>query len=49
MIIENIVIVDLHNQTHTTALLFLLNEYAKNPMGGGAELSWFAKLKRSIF
>jgi ribosomal protein S18 acetylase RimI-like enzyme len=37
------VIADLHNQTHADALLFLLNEYARDPMGGGTELSPFAK------
>lgn len=42
-LIEELVVADLYNQTHANALVFLLNEYAKDPMGGGAELSLFAK------
>jgi hypothetical protein len=42
-------IADLHDQTHANALLFLLNEYAKDPMGGSAELSAFAKKNAAIY
>lgn len=40
---ENIVIADLKNTIHTNAVIYLLNEYAKDEMGGGSELSEFAK------
>jgi ribosomal protein S18 acetylase RimI-like enzyme len=40
---ENIEIADLHNQAHADAIIFLLNEYAKDPMGGSAELSRYTK------
>ena len=39
----NIHIADFSNPAHAGAILFLLNEYAKDPMGGGEELSDFAK------
>jgi ribosomal protein S18 acetylase RimI-like enzyme len=42
-IIEEIIIADLNNQRHAEAVLFLLNEYAKDEMGGGEELSDFVK------
>lgn len=34
---------DLNNSQHADAILFLLNEYAKDEMGGRQELSLFAK------
>lgn len=34
---------DLLNSIHADALLYLLNKYALNPMGGGKELSDFTK------
>ncbi|GGY86055.1 N-acetyltransferase [Cellvibrio zantedeschiae] len=34
---------DLHNPQHASALIFLLNEYAKDEMGGGEELKDFVK------
>ena len=40
---ENIIIADLSNPTHAEAVVYLLNEYAKDEMGGGAELTGFAK------
>lgn len=40
---ENIVIADLSNSDHAEAMIYLLNEYAKDEMGGGCELSAFAK------
>lgn len=40
---ENIVVADLNNPTHAEAIVYLLNEYAKDEMGGGSELSDFAK------
>ncbi len=40
---EKIITADLNNQQHADAILFLLNEYAKDEMGGGEELSGFAK------
>lgn len=42
-IIEEIVIADLTNLQHIDAILFLLNEYAKDEMGGGVELAPFVK------
>ncbi len=43
MTMTNIQIADLSNPVHAQAIVYLLNEYAKDPMGGGAELSDFAK------
>ena len=40
---ENILIADLSIQAHADAIVYLLNEYAKDDMGGGAELSGFVK------
>lgn len=40
---ENIVLADLENPTHSAAILFLLNEYSKDEMGGSTELSGFVK------
>jgi GNAT superfamily N-acetyltransferase len=34
---------DFSNPTHASAIVYLLNEYAKDPMGGAAELSEFVK------
>lgn len=34
---------DLHNPQHANALIYLLNEYAKDEMGGGTELTEFVK------
>jgi GNAT superfamily N-acetyltransferase len=34
---------DFSNPVHTQAIVYLLNEYAKDPMGGAAELSEFVK------
>ena len=39
----NIQIADFSNPAHASAVVYLLNEYAKDPMGGGEELSDFAK------
>jgi ribosomal protein S18 acetylase RimI-like enzyme len=39
----NIIQADLANPTHAKALVFLLNEYAKDPMGGGEPLSLFTQ------
>jgi ribosomal protein S18 acetylase RimI-like enzyme len=39
----HIVVADLSIPAHTNAIVYLLNEYAKDEMGGGAELSEFAK------
>ncbi len=41
--VENILIADLSIPAHAEAVVYLLNEYAKDEMGGGAELSAFAK------
>lgn len=41
--VETVVIADLDNPDHAEALIYLLNEYAKDEMGGGAELTAFAK------
>ena len=43
MTMTNIQIADFSNPTHASAVVYLLNEYAKDPMGGGEELSDFAK------
>ena len=40
---EEIVVADLANPLHAEAVLALLNAYAKDEMGGGAELSAFVK------
>jgi GNAT superfamily N-acetyltransferase len=42
-IMENILIADLSLSSHADAVVYLLNEYAKDDMGGGSELSDFAK------
>jgi GNAT superfamily N-acetyltransferase len=34
---------DFSNPAHVSAVVYLLNEYAKDPMGGGEELSDFVK------
>jgi GNAT superfamily N-acetyltransferase len=41
--VEEVVVADLSNPQHAAALIFLLNEYAKDPMGGSTELSDFVK------
>jgi GNAT superfamily N-acetyltransferase len=40
---EEILIADLSIPSHASALVYLLNEYAKDDMGGGAELPEFVK------
>jgi GNAT superfamily N-acetyltransferase len=40
----DIQIADFSNPAHASAVVYLLNEYAKDPMGGGAELSDFVKV-----
>ena len=40
---EDILLADLKNPVHTEAIIFLLNEYAKDEMGGGSGLSEFAR------
>lgn len=40
---ENILIADLSNSLHAEAVIYLLNEYAKDEMGGGVELSDYVK------
>jgi len=40
---EEIVIADLFLPPHAAAIVYLLNEYAKDDMGGGAELTEFVK------
>ena len=40
---EQVVIADLNNAAHADAVLLLLNEYAKDEMGGGTGLSEFAR------
>jgi GNAT superfamily N-acetyltransferase len=40
---ENILIADLSLSSHADAVVYLLNEYAKDDMGGGSELSAFTK------
>ena len=39
----DIQIADFNNPTHASAIVFLLNEYAKDPMGGGEPLSAFTQ------
>jgi GNAT superfamily N-acetyltransferase len=39
----DILIADFSNPAHASAVVYLLNEYAKDPMGGGEELSDFVK------
>lgn len=41
--IEQIVRADLSNQSHADAIIYLLNEYARDIMGGGEDLSSFVK------
>lgn len=41
---EEILLADLSNPVHANALVFLLNEYAKDEMGGGEELCEHVKL-----
>lgn len=41
--IIEIIIADLSNKNHTNAILFLLNEYARDIAGGGEDLSAFVK------
>ena len=43
MTMTNIQIADFSNPAHASAVVYLLNEYAKDAMGGGEELSDFAK------
>jgi GNAT superfamily N-acetyltransferase len=43
MTMTELQIADFSNPTHASAIVYLLNEYAKDPMGGGAELSDFTK------
>ena len=40
---EKILVADLFNPQHAAALVYLLNEYALDEMGGGVELSAFVK------
>lgn len=40
---EQIVLAELDNPEHAAAAVFLLNEYAKDPMGGGEALSAFTQ------
>ena len=40
---ENVFIADLTDPVHAEAVVYLLNEYAKDEMGGGAELTEYAK------
>lgn len=40
---ETIEIADFKNNKHSDAIVYLLNEYAKDEMGGGVELSEFVK------
>ena len=40
---ENVVVADFTNPIHAEAIVYLLNEYAKDEMGGGSELSKFVK------
>lgn len=35
---ENIIVADMTKPEHTSAIVYLLNEYAKDEMGGGCEL-----------
>ena len=43
--IITIVIADLSSPSHAAAIVYLLNEYAKDDMGGGAELTAFVQDK----
>ena len=43
MYMDEICTADLSLPTHAAAIIYLLNEYAKDEMGGGAELSAFVK------
>ena len=36
-------IADFHNRVHASAIVYLLNEYAQDPMGGGEALSDFTQ------
>jgi GNAT superfamily N-acetyltransferase len=40
---EEIIIANLSSPAHAAAIIYLLNEYAKDDMGGGAELSKFVQ------
>ncbi len=40
---ETIIVADFDNPVHAEAVIHLLNEYAKDEMGGGTELGAFAK------
>lgn len=40
---EEVLIADLSSPSHAEAVVYLLNEYAKDEMGGNSELSAFAK------
>lgn len=42
-ILEDIVVADFKNEAHASAIVYLLNEYAKDEMAGGTELSDFVK------
>ena len=44
---NEILLADLSNQSHARAVVYLLNEYAKDDMGGGEELSEHVKLNLS--
>lgn len=41
--LETIEVADLANPQHAKAIVYLLNEYAKDEMGGGAELAEYVK------
>lgn len=41
--VEEIVVADLSSPSHADAIVYLLNEYARDDMGGGAELPDFVK------
>ena len=43
MTMADIQIADFSNPAHASAVVYLLNEYAKDPMGGGEPLSDFVK------
>lgn len=43
MTMVDIQLADFSNPFHASAVVYLLNEYAKDPMGGGEELSAFVK------
>jgi len=40
---QEIIIADLTSPAHAAAIVYLLNEYAKDEMGGGAELPAFVQ------